>query len=208
MIKSTTINSLKNMIFKFLTLSDIEAAIKPQYLEQLLDGHKQTHLSNNEAAAVSFVKGYLNNRFDVSKIFLTIKDHNKLFSYNGPDIDGNYTDFCYYEGAIYACLQDIVGDLNMDDSMLPGFENSEFWKQYDPRDSNLVNQITNITVFYLHRHVNPVRIPNFWVDMYNQAKDWLTDVKSGAITPDLPRVIQDTGDFIPHGSNPQIQHRY
>jgi|GEM_PF-1302780 len=199
------------MIYNFLTQADIEGAIKPQYLQQLLDGQAANHLSKKEAAAVSFVKGYLANRFNLELIFLVIKDHNPLFAYTGPDLEGQYTDYCYFEGKIYAAKAEVPPSPDPDNpspELMPGHEDSEYWVEHDPRNQNLVMQITNITVFYLHRHVNPVRIPSFWIDLYNQAKDWLIDVKDSNVTPDFPRKIEETGDDVLWGSNPPIQHRY
>jgi hypothetical protein len=69
---------------------------------------------------------------------------------------------------------------------------------------------TDVLLFYLHTRINPRKISQLRTDMYNQAKEWLTLVRDGDLTPDLPKEVDIKKDVDTPlwGSGPQKGHYY
>ena len=59
--------------FSFLTEQDVLGAIKTDQLGQIIRGDNSL-IEQKEAAAVSWMKSYLNNRFDMDDTFPLIPD--------------------------------------------------------------------------------------------------------------------------------------
>lgn len=85
-----------------------------------------------------------------------------------------------------------------------------YWRLRDPRDPKLVGFAVDVTLFNLFTRVAPRKIPELRVSLYNQAKEWLTMVRDGNMTPDLPRPLKqaDNSDTIRWGSNAPQQYHY
>jgi hypothetical protein len=214
------------MIYNFLTDEDVEVAIKEDLLEQII-GDDTKLFPKSEAAAISYMKDFLRERFKVEDIFphitewvntttykksveqtITYTNHlgeevTETFTPTYYRVTGKILNVVYKSGDIYVAKQDSTGQD-------PAATNSAYWEKLDPRDQKIVGMCLDIALFYLHRRVNPRKIPEVRVDMYNQAKEWLTLVKDKEITPDLPKELDTNRDIDRPlwGSGPQSGHYY
>jgi hypothetical protein len=214
-------------IYNFLTEEDIEVSIKDDLLSQIVEGNS-AFVPKSEARAVSYMKDFLRERFVVADIFPEIKAWVNTKAYKvsveqsltytnhlGEEVTENFTpvyyrlagvivNVVYKGGKIYVALQD---GTNKDPS---NNANAAYWKEFDPRDQKIVGMCTDITLFYLHTRINPRKISELRTDMYNQAKEWLTCVRDGDLTPDLPKEVDIKKDIDTPlwGSSPQKGHYY
>jgi hypothetical protein len=120
---------------------------------------------------------------------------------------GRLTNYAWHNDQCYEAIANSVG-------VEPGDESNPLaalaWRPRDPRDAKVVSFAVDIALFNLFKRVAPRKIPEFRVSLYNQAKEWLTLVKDGNLTPDLPRPIKpaDNSDTIRWGSSPAQSYRY
>lgn len=78
-----------------------------------------------------------------------------------------------------------------------------FNKTGDDRNQAILGYAKDITLYYLHRLINPRKVPANRYDAYKEAKEWLEGVAAQQIDPpNLP--VPDSGDkdYIKYGSNP------
>lgn len=230
------------MLYNFLTSDDLEASIKDEMLEQLVRGNLGL-VALAEHAAVSWMKDYLGQRYDVAASFPAIGEwsagndyapaavvvvpavlvapspalfyvrdatgeatsYTPLYDYNAA---GRLTNYVWHDGAYYQALQPSLGVEPGNDTANPFWPLS--WRARDPRDPKLVSFAVDVALFNLHKRVAPRKISELRVSLYNQAKEWLTLVSEGVLTPDLPRARQsaDSSDTIRWGSAPQLTHYY
>jgi hypothetical protein len=212
-------------IYNFLTEEDIEVSIKEDLLNQIIQGDS-TFVPKAEARAVSYMKDFLRERFVVADIFPEIKVWSGTKNYKksveqsltytnhlGKEITETFTpvyyrdatgilNVVYKSGKIYVALQDST---NQDPATKP-----LYWQEFDPRDQKIVGMCTDVLLFYLHTRINPRKISQLRTDMYNQAKEWLTLVRDGDLTPDLPKEVDIKKDVDTPlwGSGPQKGHYY
>jgi hypothetical protein len=213
------------MIYNFLTHEDLIAGIKEDMLNQVT-GEVSSHIKKSEAAAVTYMKNFIGQRFLLIDCFPDIKEYSAQRQYSpSTAIDMTYEDevgnkvtqsiippykrdsngiivnYAYVNstGLIYKCIADSTNE-NPQSTTLK-------WQEIDPRDALLVRMATDITLFYLHTRINPRKIPQLRTEMYNQAKEWLTGVKDHEMTPDLPKPIKPLDIDIPlWGSGPSTGH--
>lgn len=220
------------MIYNFLTSEDLELPIKEDLLLQII-GTNTRLIPKAESRAVKYMEGFLAARFKVADVFPAIMDWAANIDYkvSVPKII-TYTDHLgntktetvtpiYYRdgygkilnvvyrkpmandpGKIYVAKRD---NTNAAPEVSP-----DDWEEKDPRDENIIGMCADITLYYLHLRINPRKMPQLRVDMYNQAKEWLTLVKDDDLTPDLPKEIDTSEDIdTPRwGSSPQTGHYY
>lgn len=120
---------------------------------------------------------------------------------------GRLTNYAWHNDECYEAIANSVG-------VEPGDADDPLavlaWRKRDPRDAKVVAFVVDVALFNLFKRVAPRKIPDFRVSMFNQAKEWLTLVRDGSLTPDLPRPIKlaDNSDTIRWGSNRAQQHYY
>ncbi len=229
------------MLYSYLTSEDLDSTIKEEQLTQLVRDNLGL-VAVSEANAVSWMKDYLGQRYDVAASFPAIGEwqpgndygpalpvivpgtvitgdnlyyvrdtateatsYTPLYAYNDA---GRLTNYAWHEGQCYQALKNSLGVEPGNDTDFPDWELS--WRPRDPRDAKLVAFCLDITLFRLFTRVTPRRIPDLRVSLYNQAKEWLTMVRDGSLTPDLPRPIKvaDSSDEIRWGSNAPQGHYY
>jgi hypothetical protein len=215
------------MRYTFLTSDDLEAAIKEDMLQQLARDD-QALIATNVAAAISRMKDYLRQRYDVAAVFPEIGDwapgntyapaapqlitiDGSEVSYTPPfelNIGGRITNYAWRNGTYYEAIAESLAVEPGNDTANAAWP--DFWRERDPRDEKVVSFATDIALFMLHKRVAARKIPQIRVDLYNQANEWLTLVRDGILTPDLPRPVQpaDNSDTIRWGSNPQRSHHW
>lgn len=60
----------------------------------------------------------------------------------------------------------------------------------------------DISLYFLHKNINPRKIPEHRTKQYENAIEWLTNVRDCKINPpSLPKVIDGTRDYIIFGGN-------
>ena len=186
------------MLYTFLCLADLQTGLKDEYLNQLTGG-SSTIIAQAETAAVTFMEGYLNERFDVAAIFHAVS----TWSGQVPYTLGQPA----YNNGFYVALAD---NLNI----APDLTTVDTWMAADPRNAKLVSDCVDITLFHLYRRINPMRIPQMRVDLYNEAKEWLKAVAGVGdgpkLSPLLPRKLDVTEsvDNVLWGSNPARTHYF
>ena len=231
------------MLYNFLTSDDLDRSIKEELLDQLVRGDLGL-VALSENAAVSWMKDYLGQRYDVAATFPNIGEWSAGNDYGparpvplpgtptygcGPDpiglafytrpetpppgtlytplyvwnAAGRLTNYAWHDGLFYEALTDSVG-------IAPDTAGTTAWRVRDPRDPKVVMFCVDITLFNLHKRVAPRKISELRVSLYNAAKEWLTLVSEGTLTPDLPRPIKaaENSDTIRWGSQAQQSHHY
>ena len=126
-------------------------------------------------------------------LFVNITQWNDTKLYN----EGEYV---YNNGIIYTAL---ISNVDIEPSANP-----TYWLMKDPRPELVVNYIVDMTLFHLHKRINPRKIPELRKEAYDEAKSYFEMLKKGEESPpDLP-FLDDGEEYIPWGSNPQIEHIY
>lgn len=82
-----------------------------------------------------------------------------------------------------------------------------FNKTGDARNATILGFAKDITLYYLHRLINPKKVPSNRVEAYKEAKMWLEGVASQEINPpNLPVPVSGEKDYILYGSNTPRQN--
>jgi phage gp36-like protein len=77
------------------------------------------------------------------------------------------------------------------------------------RDDVVLMHAIDITLYYLHKSINPRKVPQNRSDSYKEAIEWLQGVNELEINPNLPTVKDGLGNetgeknYIKYGSNPK-----
>jgi phage gp36-like protein len=68
----------------------------------------------------------------------------------------------------------------------------------------------DIAIYHLHCVHNPDKIPQVRIDRYERVVDWLKQVSSEKINPDLPSALttNDAKAYVHYGSNPKRNNHY
>lgn len=210
------------MRYTFLTKQDILSAIKQDQLFQIVRDDDSL-IREKESAAISWMKSYLSQRFDMDDTFPIIPDWSSSADFLQSveqtvvlrdetvtyvpmyyrDEQGYIKNYCYHNGKFYVALQD-SNDVEPDVAL----DSADFWAEADPRIDIIKEYCIDITIFYLHKRVTPRKIPDFRVDLFNMAKEWLQDVRSNRQHPQLPLPIfpDESTDELQWDSNPQNLH--
>lgn len=80
-----------------------------------------------------------------------------------------------------------------------------FSAEGDNRNEQVVGVVVDIALYYLHRRLNPRKIPSLRKEAFDQALEWLEMVKNGELLPELPIPSneEDQKELISYGSNPR-----
>ncbi len=181
------------MIFKYITHNDILAAIRQDLLVNFAQNQQEldNFISVCENIAIESVISKLNNRYDISKIFFIISIYDSSSQYENNDV-------VYYNDNFYIAIAPNTG-------IAPS--NNLYWIQKDPRHPIIVSIVSDITIFLLHKRINPRKIPELRINAYNEAIEWLDSCRDNKENPILPIKISGTQN-ISWGSNPLNEHYY
>jgi len=208
-------------LFTFLDTHDLESAIKSEHLKQITS-HDGAIIPKAEKAAISMIAGNLSQRYEVADIFPKILLWSGTRAYSIPvettvevseeeytytprftrDASGVITNYCYHNATWWKAVQDST-------NQEPG-GSIGYWIEEDPRDAQIVQYVSDVTIFFIFRRVSPRQIPDLRLSMYNEVKEWLSMVRQDQITPDLPKPlpVDDSVDDIPWGSSEAQSHYY
>lgn len=178
-------------IYSFITDKDLDVGMKKYFRDQVIENN--THiLTISEGAAFSLIKSKLSGRYDIVKLFPSIKEWSNATAY--------LTDqYSYKSDKIYKALQD--GD-NQD----PETANT-YWTNEDPRDQLLVVFAVRITIFFMVEALNPRKVPEDIANDFTQALEWLEACQKGEENPDWP-LLENGSSTIQWGSNEKLDHYY
>lgn len=210
------------MKFSFLDKDDILSSIKDDQLFQIIRDDDAL-IADKEESAVSMMKSYLNNRYDMPDTFPAIGAWDSAKQFNAEveltmtvrceevkytpkyyrDANGYILNYTYYNGTFYHAKQDSLG---IEPTVAPDWE--EYWEAQDPRIAIIKEYCIDITIFYLFKRVTPRKIPEFRIDLFNIAKEWLEMVGKGKLSPELPYplIAEESTDELQWGSNPNQEH--
>lgn len=216
----------------FLTSANLTSAIKQEFLNQI-SGNDDDRIELVVADAISLMKDYVAQRFDAKSIFPKVRPWSDAIDYK-PAQELMYVDTfgttqyytpthwysdsgqenaaetgivinrCWHNENLYVALRESTGiDPSQD-------VDPTVWQLDDFRDPKMMRFAIDISLFLLARRLNPQKISSIRVDLYNQAKEWLTMVKDREITPTIANyfVPEKSVDNVLWGSNPQQMHIY
>lgn len=179
------------MIHTFITDKDLLISIKQYFLDQVTID-ESSRKTKCEAAAFSLIKSKLNNRYDLIKLFPETKEWDETKSYLKDT-------YCFKNDIFYKASED-NSEKNPDSE-------TTIWKQNDPRDMLLVKYCADITLYFILESINPRKVSDDVINAYNQAIEWLDDVKNNIEHPDWPLLENGLG-VVRWGSNKKLDHYY
>lgn len=172
----------------FLITEDYSPYIRTSIKDDILLG--QTSLIKKvELAAQAEMSSYLNDRYDVTKVFIDIMPYHADLQYNA----GAYI---YDAGNIYKALEAITG-------VQPSVEIEEEDSRVsleDPRNPIIVLRMVYITLYHAHKSLPGSQIPQLRIDDYDISLKWLRDVATGVINPLLPEAVREDNAIVAYGS--------
>ncbi len=86
-----------------------------------------------------------------------------------------------------------------------------FNKTGTSRSAIIVMYMLDIALYHMHSRVTPRNIPQIRIDRYDSAIAWLKMASKGSITPDLPRISDESGEDVARSrfeSNPKMKHQW
>ena len=71
------------------------------------------------------------------------------------------------------------------------------------RNPLVVMYAVDMSLYYLHRLINPKKVPDFRKERYQYAIEWLEKVQKQTVNPDLPPLLSTQKDYMFFNSNPK-----
>ena len=171
--------------YNYITDKDIVSQIRADLLNQITD-QDESVIMVAELTAIGQMKSKMNDRYNVSSIFIALPDEwNNQSSYTADDLVFHNDDF-------WKALSTHTNEEPQ--------TGSAYWVKSDPRDPLAVNYCRDITLWHIHARINPRRIPEIREDRYAGAMAWLDAIHDGDESPDLP-LKEDGTNEIRWGSN-------
>lgn len=182
-------------IYTFLTDKDLDVGMKLYWRNQITNGTDNKHIMTTcEGAAFSMIKTKLNNKYDLVKLFPSIKEWVN-------DVDYLEDQYCYKSDKIFKAKNDNSGED-------PVTENSEHWIEQDPRDQLLVKYAACMTIYFMLESLPPRMVAKEITDEFVGIMEWLDDVRDGKENPAWDLSASGGSTDIPHGSNEKLEHYY
>lgn len=175
----------------FLFDEDYSSQVRDEVLEIISDSNDEITRQDAELKAQSLIETYLNNRYDLRKIFLDVLAWNNSATYNADNL-------IHHEGKTYYALQASTG-------ATPGSA-PEHWQLGDKRNKHIISITIDIVLYKLYTSNNTRAIPSHVERNYDDALSWLEKVSAGKIGPNLPLLPKDTGNPVKAGSEPKQSH--
>ena len=84
-----------------------------------------------------------------------------------------------------------------------------FNKTGSNRDDVILGFAKDITLYYLHRIINPRKVPSNRAEAYKEAKEWLMGVSDCTINPvGLPVIAGGQKDYVHFGGNTKRDNQF
>ena len=159
----------------FITRFDLETTLNVTDMNVL--AQNDSDYKSAYAKAIETVKSYIQHRYDVSEVFVTVNTFNPQTEYAVGDI-------VFYNNKYYICSVLSQGNLPTD---------TDYFTQGDTRNQSILDIICILTIFYLFRKVQPRNIPEWINEEYDRKIDDLKAYQRGTRTI-LLTVSTDTDD--------------
>lgn len=176
-------------IYKFLTTKDLELGMKTYFRNQVIGTETQI-LTISEAAAFDILKAKLSSRYDLTKLFPSIKDWAGTTAYLKDE-------YSYKGDKIYRALLD---GTNQDPATA-----TTYWVEDDPRIQLLVKFCVSITIYFMVESLNPNKINDEISNNFTNAMEWLEACQKQEENPDWP-LLEAGSTNINWGSNKKLDH--
>jgi hypothetical protein len=158
----------------FTQFKDYKRLIREENLSIIIDNDTSL-LRQMELTAQEEIESYLRHHFETSTLFAGFE----LFS----------SSIAYPEGAFVA-FPDPEDDLySANEATAAGetpFTTPSKWTKTDTRHQYLLTIFIDATLYHAHSRINPRNIPEFRIERYRDAVDWLKKVAAGKVSPDFP----------------------
>ena len=180
----------------FLIPEDYTAYIRASIKEDILLGQTAV-IQKVELAAQEEISSYLAGRYDVTKIFVVIRDYTATTQFNAGD-------YIYRSGSIYKALEAIQGV----DPATEILESDPRVALEDPRNPLIVQRMVYITLYHAHKALPGSQIPQLRIDDYDISLRWLEKVASGLVNPLLPEAEVEGNSIVAYGSEERRTTRW
>lgn len=190
------------MTYTFINNNDLLVAMREDMMNLVIDGDPDIIL-DAEQTAIKRMKDKLRNRYDMDRVFTPIQQWDATTTFNeGEYVYDEHLDGTEPVGLIYLAKS---GNANKKPN-----DNTIEWETSDPRDRSIVGYLVDIVLYLVHKRINPRKIPDIRRDAYDEAMTWLVDVRDLKENPDLPLLVDDTGEveIIQSGGEQKREHYF
>ena len=84
----------------------------------------------------------------------------------------------------------------------------EYTLSGDARNLDLVQNVVDLTIFYIHKRISPRAIPNHRIEAYTNAIEWLKDVNKGNLNIKIAKLTPSQVVPITYGTNERPNNGY
>lgn len=86
--------------------------------------------------------------------------------------------------------------------------NTTYWVQGDNRSQEMVMAMLNLVLYYCHKRISPMNIPNHIKEDKNEAITWFKEAELAEISPNLIKLQPNKGNRIRFGGDVRLNLRY
>lgn len=160
----------------FTQFKDYERLIRTENLAVVI-GEDTNLLRKMELTAQAEIESYLRHHFDVAKMFSGFEVWNASKAYLAAD--KTLVSFDNENGELFVVNTDTLAGES------PTTDPSK-WTKTDNRHQFLLTIFIDTTLYHAHSTINPRNIPDFRIERYDNAIEWLKKVNSGKVSPNFP----------------------
>lgn len=160
----------------FTQFKDYQRLIRTENLAVIIDENTGL-LRQMELTAQGEIESYLQHHFDVGKLFAGFEKWNASKVYLAED--KTLVVYENNEDDLYFVNTDTIAGESPDTA-------PSKWTKSDIRHQYLLTIFIDITLYHAHSRINPRNVPDFRIERYRDAIDWLKKVNKGFVTPDFP----------------------
>lgn len=164
----------------FTRLKDYKRLISNENLGVIID-QDSSLLRQMELTAQEELEGYLRHHFDTALMFAGFASYSPTVAYSVGDL----ISYVNSEDDLFICAIDTAAGEN------PVSDPTK-WTKGDNRNQYLLTIFIDITLYHAHSRINPRNIPEFRIERYRDAIQWLKSVNSGKISPAFPKLAAPT----------------
>lgn len=84
----------------------------------------------------------------------------------------------------------------------------EYTLSGDARNLDLVQNVVDLTIFYIHKRTSPRAIPSHRIEAYTNAIEWLKDVNKGNLNIKIAKLTPSQVVPITYGTNERPNNGY
>lgn len=166
------------MQYIFINDYDLQTQLRRNHMDDLIDGN-ELFIRKSERFAISKIKSNLSQRYDID---LHLVAPGKPWKVDQAYSIGDTVYLEYVEKQIKKGEHFIA--INANTGKDP-FANKNDWELDDIRNEELVKYTVDITLYRLFDRFTSMPIPEDISNAYEEAKEWLNDVKLGNLHPQL-----------------------